>query len=50
MIKKGDKIKMMQTGALYGIDKLSVLKPQMVDIAELGPGEIGVHRVDQAGS
>lgn len=42
VIKKGDKIKMMQTGALYGIDKLSVLKPQMVDIAELGPGEIGV--------
>jgi GTP-binding protein LepA len=41
-VKKGDKIKMMQTGALYGIDKLSVLKPQMVDIAELGPGEIGV--------
>jgi GTP-binding protein LepA len=42
VIRKGDKIKMMQTGAVYGIDKLSVLKPQMVDIAELGPGEIGV--------
>ncbi|AOZ70545.1 elongation factor 4 [Rhodobacter xanthinilyticus] len=42
VIKKGDRIKMMQTGAVYGIDKLSVLKPQMVDIAELGPGEIGV--------
>ncbi len=33
---------MMQTGAVYGIDKLAVLKPKMVDIAELGPGEIGV--------
>lgn len=42
IVKRGDKIKMMQTGAVYGIDKLSVLKPQMVDIAELGPGEIGV--------
>ncbi|MFZ0098465.1 MAG: translation elongation factor 4, partial [Gemmobacter sp.] len=42
VIKKGDRVKMMQTGAVYGIDKLAVLKPQMVDIAELGPGEIGV--------
>ncbi|MFD1883779.1 translation elongation factor 4 [Paracoccus pacificus] len=42
VIRKGDRIKMMQTGAVYGIDKLAVLKPQMVDIAELGPGEIGV--------
>ena len=41
-VRKGDRIKMMQTGAVYGIDKLSVLKPQMVDIAELGPGEIGI--------
>ncbi|QMU57923.1 MAG: elongation factor 4 [Boseongicola sp.] len=41
-VKKGDQIKMMQTGAKYGIDKLSVLKPEMVDIKELGPGEIGV--------
>ena len=42
VIRKGDRIRMMQTGAIYGIDKLSVLKPKMVDIAELGPGEIGV--------
>ncbi|PKP76015.1 MAG: elongation factor 4 [Alphaproteobacteria bacterium HGW-Alphaproteobacteria-6] len=42
VIRKGDRITMMQTGALYGVDRLSVLKPQMVDIAELGPGEIGV--------
>jgi GTP-binding protein LepA len=41
-VARGDRIKMMQTGAIYGIDKLAVLKPQMVDIAELGPGEIGV--------
>ncbi len=42
VIRKGDRIKMMQTGAVHGIDKLAVLKPQMVDIPELGPGEIGI--------
>ena len=42
VVRKGDRIKMMQTGAVYGIDKLAVLKPKMVDIAELGPGEIGI--------
>ena len=42
VVRKGDRIRMMQTGAIYGIDKLAVLKPQMVDIDELGPGEIGV--------
>jgi GTP-binding protein LepA len=42
VIRKGDKIKMMQTGATYGVDKLAVLKPAMIDIAELGPGEIGI--------
>ena len=42
VVKRGDRIKMMQTGAIYGIDKLAVLRPQMQDIAELGPGEIGV--------
>ncbi len=42
VIKKGDKIKMMQTNAAYGIDRLAVLRPEMEDIPELGPGEIGV--------
>ncbi len=42
VVKKGDRIRMMQTNAVYGIEKLAVLKPQMVDIAELGPGEIGI--------
>ena len=41
-VRRGDNIKMMQTGAAYGIDKLAVLRPKMIDIAELGPGEIGV--------
>ncbi|MGG7566081.1 translation elongation factor 4 [Rhodovulum sp. DZ06] len=42
VIRKGDNIRMMQTGAKYGIDKLAVLKPKMVDIKELGPGELGI--------
>jgi GTP-binding protein LepA len=42
VIRKGDRVRMMQTNAVYGIDKLAVLKPEMRDIAELGPGEIGI--------
>ena len=42
VIRKGDQIKMMKTGATYKLDRLSVLRPAMKDIAELGPGEIGV--------
>ncbi|MFI0396853.1 translation elongation factor 4 [Paracoccus jiaweipingae] len=42
VIRKGDTVKMMQTGATYRLDKLAVLTPAMKDIAELGPGEIGV--------
>ncbi|KEO50539.1 translation elongation factor 4 [Thioclava pacifica] len=42
VIRKGDQIKMMKTGATYKLDRLAVLKPQMVNIDELGPGEIGV--------
>jgi GTP-binding protein LepA len=42
VLRKGDRVRMMATNAVYGIDKLAVLKPQMVDFPELGPGEIGV--------
>ena len=42
VIRKGDSIRMMQTGAKHGIDKLAVLKPEMIDVPELGPGEIGI--------
>ncbi|MEL7088644.1 MAG: GTP-binding protein, partial [Planctomycetota bacterium] len=42
VIKKGDRIRMMQTGATYPVDRLAVLRPEMENIAELGPGEIGV--------
>ncbi|MGZ9812220.1 translation elongation factor 4 [Pseudoroseicyclus sp. H15] len=42
VIRKGDTIRMMKTAATYKLDTLAVLKPQMVKIDELGPGEIGV--------
>lgn len=42
VMRKGDRIRMMKAQAIYGIDKLAVLKPAMVDITELGPGEIGI--------
>ncbi|WP_108501535.1 translation elongation factor 4 [Paracoccus indicus] len=42
VVRKGDQVKMMQTGATYRLDRLAVLTPAMKDIPELGPGEIGV--------
>ncbi|MBW7921906.1 MAG: elongation factor 4 [Rubellimicrobium sp.] len=42
VVRKGDRIRMMQTGAVYGIDRLAVLRPKMQEWPELGPGEIGV--------
>ncbi|QQA43287.1 translation elongation factor 4 [Pelagovum pacificum] len=41
VMKKGQRIKMMKTGGTYEIDKIGVYKPAMVDVEELGPGEIG---------
>ena len=40
-LKKGMRIKMLQTGAVYPIDRVGVFKPKITDIGELGPGEIG---------
>ena len=40
-IKKGQKIRMMATGATYELDRVGVFTPKLVDIGELGPGEIG---------
>ena len=41
VLKKGDQIKMMQTGAKYGVDRIGVFRPQMENVDALGPGEIG---------
>ena len=40
-LKKGDQIRMMQTGAKYGVDRVGVFRPQMQNVDVLGPGEIG---------
>ena len=40
-LKVGQRVKMMQTGATYQIDKLGVFRPKQTDVAELGPGEVG---------
>jgi GTP-binding protein LepA len=40
-LRKGQTIRMMGTGARYEVDKVGLFTPKMVDIGELGPGEIG---------
>src|SRR6185437_16051082 len=40
-IRKGQRIRMMASGAAYELDRVGVFTPKLVDIGELGPGEIG---------
>ncbi|KQW78994.1 GTP-binding protein LepA [Devosia sp. Root413D1] len=40
-VKKGQKIRMMNANAAYELDRVGVFTPKLVDISELGPGEIG---------
>src|SRR2546421_5389639 len=40
-LRKGQRIRMMGTGAAYEVDRVGVFTPKMVDVDELGPGEIG---------
>ena len=42
VLKKGDKIIMMQSGAKYTVDSVGVLKPKIQNIDNLSAGEIGV--------
>ncbi|MDO6965545.1 GTP-binding protein LepA [Rhizobium alvei] len=41
VMKKGQIIRMMGTDAKYGIERIGVLTPKMVNVDELGPGEVG---------
>ena len=41
VLKKGQAIRMMGTGARHGVDRVGFFTPKMVDSGELGPGEIG---------
>ena len=40
-IKRGQRIRLMGTGASYEVDRVGVFTPKMQDATELGPGEIG---------
>jgi GTP-binding protein LepA len=40
-IRKGQRIRMMNFGATYTVDKVGVFKPKPTDMDVLGPGEIG---------
>ena len=42
VLKKGDKIIMMQSGAKYTVDSVGVLKPKIQNVDSLSAGEIGV--------
>ncbi len=41
VIKKGQKVSMMATGATYDLDRVGVFTPKLLQTGELGPGEIG---------
>ena len=41
ILKKGQTIRMMGTGAKYPVERVGVFTPKMIDVDELGPGEIG---------
>ncbi len=41
VLKKGQTIRMMGTGARYPVDRVGVMTPKMVMVDDLGPGEIG---------
>ncbi|WP_429136632.1 translation elongation factor 4 [Bartonella heixiaziensis] len=41
VLKKGQTIRMMGTGAKYPVERVGVFTPKMVQVNELGPGEIG---------
>jgi GTP-binding protein LepA len=40
-LRKGQRIRMMATGAAYQVDRVGVMTPKKVETDQLGPGEIG---------
>jgi GTP-binding protein LepA len=41
VLKRHSKIRMMGTDAKYEVEKIGVFKPKMLDVEQLGPGEVG---------
>jgi GTP-binding protein LepA len=40
-LRKGQRIRMLRTGATYEVDRVGVFTPKRIETDELGPGEIG---------
>jgi GTP-binding protein LepA len=40
-LKRGQKIRMMSTGAVHTVEQVGVFSPKLVPVDDLGPGEIG---------
>jgi GTP-binding protein LepA len=40
-LKKGQKIKLMSSGASYQVERVGIFRPKQEMLAELGPGEVG---------
>ena len=41
VLKKGQKIKLMQTGATHLVEKVAAVTPKLTECKQLGPGELG---------
>ncbi len=41
VLKKNDKIKVMSTGQVWGVDRLGIFTPKQLDTSELKTGEVG---------
>ena len=41
VLKKGQRIKLMQTGSVHQIERVGVFRPKQEMLGELGPGEVG---------
>ncbi|WP_073195053.1 translation elongation factor 4 [Roseovarius marisflavi] len=41
VLKKGDRVRMMQNGSVHSVERIGVFRPKMEKVESLGPGEIG---------
>ena len=41
VLRKGDQVRLMSTGASYHVDRVGVFRPAMDEVQKLAPGEIG---------
>src|SRR5262249_52968033 len=41
VVKKGQKVKLMSSGASYQLERVGIFRPKQEMLSELGPGEVG---------